>query len=57
MTALPGQGWADVSLALKGEPTAQEVRAAIRAVAGMSRDADDCRQLLDALGLDAREGR
>ncbi|PXY31943.1 hypothetical protein [Prauserella muralis] len=39
------------------EPTAEQRRRAVRAVASAAADADDCAELLAALGLSPEEGR
>ncbi|GAA1251919.1 hypothetical protein GCM10009676_43460 [Prauserella halophila] len=45
------------SLPRVNEPDAEQRRRAVRAIASAARDAEDCALLLDALGLDAEEGR
>lgn len=45
------------SLPRVDEPDAAQRRRAVRAIASAARDAEDCALLLDALGLDAEEGR
>ena len=54
MTSLPGT---HADLGRIPKHTRRTRRAAVRAVASRAHDAEDCRLLLMALGLEARDGR